>query len=40
MKAAVQDVYGSPDLLEVRGIDPPTVGPHEVLARAESGARS
>ena len=31
MKAIVQDMYGSADVLELRDIDPPVIGPDEVL---------
>lgn len=33
MKAIVQDTYGSPDVLALRDIDPPTVGDDDVLVR-------
>ncbi len=33
MRAIVQDVYGSADALELRDIDPPEIGPEDVLVR-------
>ncbi len=36
MKAIVQDVYGSADVLELKEIDRPTVGEHEVLFAVEA----
>lgn len=33
MKAVVQDRYGPPDVLELRDIDPPTIGDDDVLVR-------
>src|SRR4051794_16104462 len=33
MKAVVQDTYGSADVLEVREIPPPDIGPDDVLVR-------
>lgn len=36
MKAIVQDVYGSTDVLELRDIDPPTVGDGDVLVRVHA----
>jgi NADPH:quinone reductase-like Zn-dependent oxidoreductase len=33
LKAIVQDAYGSADSLELRDIDRPSIGPHEVLVR-------
>src|SRR6188472_1500261 len=36
MKAIVQDRYGSPDNLEVREIDKPVPGDHEVLVRVHA----
>jgi NADPH:quinone reductase-like Zn-dependent oxidoreductase len=38
MKAIVQDAYGSPDLLELRDIDPPALGPGEVLVRVRAAS--
>lgn len=38
MKAIVQDRYGSPDVLELREIDPPTVGDDEVLVRVRAAS--
>jgi NADPH:quinone reductase-like Zn-dependent oxidoreductase len=37
MKAIVQDSYGSPDVLELREIDPPVVGDEQVLVRVQAG---
>ncbi len=36
MKAIVQDKYGSPDVLELRHIDKPEIGDHEVLVRVRA----
>lgn len=36
MKAVVQDVYGSTDVLELRDIDPPAVGDGDVLVRVHA----
>ena len=36
MKAIVQDIYGSADVLEFRDIDPPVVGPDDVLVRVHA----
>jgi NADPH:quinone reductase-like Zn-dependent oxidoreductase len=36
MKAIVQDRYGSPDVLELRDIDKPEVGDHDVLLRVRA----
>ena len=36
MKAIVQDTYGSPEVLELREIDPPDVGPDDVLVRVHA----
>ena len=36
MKAIVQDMYGSPDVLELREIDTPVVGDDEVLVRVQA----
>ncbi|MFK4225753.1 NAD(P)-dependent alcohol dehydrogenase [Streptomyces sp. NPDC019890] len=36
MKAIVQDVYGSTDVLQLRDIDPPTVGDGDVLVRVHA----
>jgi NADPH:quinone reductase-like Zn-dependent oxidoreductase len=36
MKAIVQDRYGSPDVLRFTEIDPPSVGPEEVLVRVRA----
>lgn len=38
MKAIVQDRYGSPDVLELREVDQPAVGDHEVLVRVHAAA--
>jgi NADPH:quinone reductase-like Zn-dependent oxidoreductase len=38
MKAIVQDRYGSPDVLELRDIDRPTVGENDVLVRVRAAA--
>jgi NADPH:quinone reductase-like Zn-dependent oxidoreductase len=38
MKAIVQDKYGSPDVLELRDIDKPSVGDDEVLVRVRAAA--
>jgi NADPH:quinone reductase-like Zn-dependent oxidoreductase len=36
MKAIVQDRYGSPDVLQLREIDPPVIGEDEVLVRVRA----
>lgn len=36
MKALIQDRYGSPDVLELRDIDEPEIGTHEVLVRVRA----
>jgi NADPH:quinone reductase-like Zn-dependent oxidoreductase len=36
MKAIVQDVYGTADVLELRDIDPPVIGPDEVLLQVQA----
>lgn len=36
MKAIVQDTYGSPDVLQLREIDAPRIGAHEVLVRVRA----
>jgi NADPH:quinone reductase-like Zn-dependent oxidoreductase len=36
MKAVVQSTYGSPDVLELRNIDKPGVGDHDVLVRVRA----
>ena len=36
MKAIVQDTYGSPGVLELRDIDKPGVGDHDVLVRVHA----
>ena len=36
MKAIVRDTYGSPDVLELRDIDRPVVGDHDVLVRVHA----
>ena len=36
MKAIVQDMYGPPDVLELRDIDKPVVGADEVLVRVHA----
>jgi NADPH:quinone reductase-like Zn-dependent oxidoreductase len=36
MKAVVQDTYGSPDVLETRGIDSPEIGDDQVLVRVRA----
>src|SRR4051794_41690127 len=38
MKAIVQDMYGSPDVLELRAIDKPVVKDDEVLVRVRAAA--
>ena len=38
MKAIVQDKYGSPEVLHLRGIDTPAIGEHEVLVRVRAAA--
>lgn len=36
MRAIVQDTYGSADVLELRDIERPHIGPHEVLVRVKA----
>ena len=36
MKAIVQDRYGSADVLELRDIDPPVAGEHDVVVRVHA----
>ena len=36
MKAIVQDVYGSADVLELRNIDRPPIGDEEVLVQVHA----
>ena len=36
MKAIVQDKYGSPEVLELRDIDPPDIGLDDVLVRVRA----
>ena len=36
IKAIVQDTYGSPDVLELKDIDKPPVGDHDVLVRVDA----
>ena len=38
MKALVQDRYGSPEVLRLAEIDPPSVGPDEVLVRVRAAS--
>jgi hypothetical protein len=38
MKAIVQDTYGSPDVLELRDIDKPTVTDNDVLMRVHASS--
>jgi len=38
MKAVVQDEYGPPDVLELKDIDKPVVGDHDVLVRVHAAA--
>jgi NADPH:quinone reductase-like Zn-dependent oxidoreductase len=38
MRGIVQDAYGSPDVLSVRDIAMPAVGPHDVLIRVHAAA--
>jgi NADPH:quinone reductase-like Zn-dependent oxidoreductase len=38
MKAIVQEVYGSPDLLRVREVPTPSVGEHDVLVRVRAAS--
>ena len=38
MKAIIQDQFGSPDVLELRDVDDPTVDAHEVLVRVRAAA--
>ena len=36
MKAIVHDTYGSPDVLDLKDIDKPGIGDHDVLVRVQS----
>ena len=36
MQAIVQDKYGSAEVLELREIEPPAIGDHEVLVRVRA----
>ena len=36
MKAIVQDRYGSADVLELRDVDPPVAGEHDVVVRVHA----
>ena len=36
MKAIVQDMYGSPDVLELREIDKPEIGDRDLLVRVHA----
>jgi NADPH:quinone reductase-like Zn-dependent oxidoreductase len=36
MKAIVQDTYGPPEMLELRDIDPPDIGPDDMLVRVRA----
>jgi NADPH:quinone reductase-like Zn-dependent oxidoreductase len=38
MKALVQDGYGSPEVLRLAEIDPPSAGPGEVLVRVRAAS--
>jgi len=38
VKAIVQDTYGSPDVLELRNIDQPTIKDHQVLVRVRAAS--
>src|SRR5579864_7933805 len=38
MKAIVQDTYGSPNVLELRDIEQPVVGDHDVLVRVHAAS--
>jgi NADPH:quinone reductase-like Zn-dependent oxidoreductase len=38
MKAIVQDRYGSGEVLELRDIEKPTIGDHDVLVRVRAAA--
>ena len=38
MKAIVHDRYGSPDVLELKDIDKPTVNDDKVLVRVQAAA--
>ncbi|MFD3522186.1 NAD(P)-dependent alcohol dehydrogenase [Streptomyces sp. NPDC058653] len=38
MKAIVQDRYGSPDVLELRDVEKPAVGDHDVLVRVHAAS--
>jgi NADPH:quinone reductase-like Zn-dependent oxidoreductase len=38
MKAIVQDRYGAPDVLELRDVEAPAAGDHEVLVRVQAAA--
>jgi NADPH:quinone reductase-like Zn-dependent oxidoreductase len=38
MRAIVQDIYGSPDVLELREVDKPVPGDDEALLRVRAGS--
>ena len=38
MKAIVQNRYGSPDVLELREVDEPEVGDHQMLVRVRAAS--
>ena len=38
MKAIVQERFGSPDVLQFMDVDPPEIGPHDVLVRVHAAA--
>ncbi len=38
MKAIVQNRYGSPDVLELREVDEPAVGDHQMLVRVRAAS--
>jgi NADPH:quinone reductase-like Zn-dependent oxidoreductase len=38
MKAIVQNRYGSPDVLELRDVDKPAVGDHQMLVRVRAAS--
>src|SRR5262249_61555418 len=38
MKAIVQDRYGAPEVLELREVERPVAGPHDVLVRVHAAA--
>jgi len=38
MKAIVQEEYGPPDVLQLKDIDKPAVGDHDVLVRVQAAA--